>query len=519
MSYASIVGPGNVVLWEQGQPRKQKHSFAPMVNSAYVAPPQPARYTYPRARALKKLVLRTTASLDSTRCGWLWAGQSVLVLNDDDRTGRVRVGACLAEGMRPLGWVTKGKDGESFLQVVEEASRPGAQLNCSPRRVPWSAGSPRPQPTLAQEEQTAVRAANRRAMLQQARSAGPSGDKFLSRLGQAEQRDEQLSNRPKLSHRSHQIGGLLSAEELRQRAVEQLSLSPQSGSSEGFASKLGHALLSNGVNDDLLKHWDLNGNDKVSKVEFCVGIRKLLGVDKQQARVASSGKGAKRDTLKERAETEAIFDSIDVHHDGEVSLPMIMKTLSRLAARVKNADAGAARALEVQGARQRTVAAALNTAASETAALEVAESKGRALRHQATAGSLDVRLGALLRSRNMRVGDVIHDWDDDGDGGIDKKEFVHHIHALGLRDATVADCNALFEQLDEDHSGELDMTELRHALKNLLDAATAAETESKAQVKVIGERRQRARAAQQLALQVLERTGIQPQQQEQQPQQ
>ena len=132
--------------------------------------------------------------------------------------------------------------------------------------------------------------------------------------------------------------------------------------------------------------------------------------------------------------------------------------------------------------------------------------------------ALDVRVGELLRKRNMRIGDVIHDWDDDGDGQIDRSEFLRHLHSLGLTDVTRAESDKLFSSLDEDGSGELDMHELRHALKNLLEAATRAEAEGKAQNKLVGERRRVAAAAQNLALQVLQVTSQPVTQQVEKPQ-
>lgn len=119
-----------------------KHSFSPATNPSYVAPPQPARFTHSRARAMRKLVVRDAASLDSPVCGHVSAGQSVMVLKEETHIGRVYIGADFAEGVRPLGWVTGEKDGELYLSV-EDARPPGAMLNCSPRLQP-SRISPRP---------------------------------------------------------------------------------------------------------------------------------------------------------------------------------------------------------------------------------------------------------------------------------------------------------------------------------------------------------------------------------------
>lgn len=80
----------------------------------------PARYQYPRARVTKPLALRETSSLSSPKCGTLTPGTSVLIIDEVATEHRVRVASCRAAAMLPLGWVTRGKEGEDFLTVVQD---------------------------------------------------------------------------------------------------------------------------------------------------------------------------------------------------------------------------------------------------------------------------------------------------------------------------------------------------------------------------------------------------------------
>ena len=138
-SRAAVSAPDGEVLWSNGRRmRPPKHPFEPQIDTKpYELPKQPARYSMPKLRATRRLVLRSEASLDSDRCGVLEPGTSVLLIEAKGNTGRVRIGECRAQGVRPLGWVTQEKDGEVYLRVVEEASPPGGALSlrgytCSP---------------------------------------------------------------------------------------------------------------------------------------------------------------------------------------------------------------------------------------------------------------------------------------------------------------------------------------------------------------------------------------------------
>jgi hypothetical protein len=306
-------------------------TFEPEIGKAYHRPKLPARFSYPRARALRKLVLRAGESLDSDVCGHVPSGRSVMVLKESD--GRVFVGADFSEGVKPLGWATRQKDGEMYMAVEATPRAPGTELNCSPKRsslktslaLRHSGGGSSPRRTRSQErleqfnlEVASTRSApgaleRRRAIRRRggddrgggaggASSSGPGADQFLQRLGEAEQRDTWL-------------GGLWGPEELRRTAQEQLdqAMTNEDGASfETFASRIGRIIIKNELKvSDITSAMDRNGDKSVSRYEFCVGIRKILD---------AGGKKGEHGGQKEREDIEHLFDALDLDHSGELDL-------------------------------------------------------------------------------------------------------------------------------------------------------------------------------------------------------
>ena len=114
---------------------------------------------------------------------------------------------------------------------------------------------------------------------------------------------------------------------------------------------------------------------------------------------------------------------------------------------------------------------------------------------------MSAQIGSVLIKRNLRVGDVLRDWDEDNSGTIDPDEWYIHLKKLGIS-VTRRESDELFGELDPDGDGELTMEELRKVLKTLSDAATKEAAEEKAATKLVGERRRTARAAQEQAKQL-----------------
>ena len=145
--------------------------------------------------------------------------------------------------------------------------------------------------------------------------------------------------------------------------------------------------------------------------------------------------------------------------------------------------------------------------AAEKARSERRRSVERALEAPEAAGLLEARLFGLLKKRNLRVADVVREWDDDGSGTIDPAEFYGHIRALGLQGIQRQASDALFCKLDTDGSGELELPEVRKGLKALQEVAAEVEASEKALVRLVGQLRHAAHASQALAKQVYESVG------------
>ena len=205
----------------------------------------------------------------------------MLVIEQMAKIGRVRVGSFMAEGVRPLGWVTQQKDGQSFLTVVQEPSSPGVcghDLNCSSRLKSQIAAHRLTSSTFAHQLKT--RAASAGARL-------PSRSEIGRGDGAAE------------------LGGLLSSAKLRELASSYLSEATvaEGVSFETFSTKLGRILASKGGKVDyLVNEWDRSGDGSISKFEFAVGVRKMLEAELDVAKLREmQGGGAARQASRERA--------------------------------------------------------------------------------------------------------------------------------------------------------------------------------------------------------------------------
>ena len=104
-----------------------------------------------------------------------------------------------------------------------------------------------------------------------------------------------------------------------------------------------------------------------------------------------------------------------------------------------------------------------------------------------TADCLTVRsavpagVGLAILERQLKPKDLVQLWDKKGKGGVSKVEFRQGlIHSLGIS-AEMRAADILFDQLDDDGGGTLDLGELDLALRKVLDeAATREESETHA---------------------------------------
>ena len=117
----------------------------------------------------------------------------------------------------------------------------------------------------------------------------------------------------------------------------------------------------------------------------------------------------------------------------------VLKKLKDIAkAALERGGRGKERAASLQ-----VVAERFETAARDTDAYETADRETNENRASQKAGP---RLGALLKTRNMKIGEVVSKWDADGSGSVDVGEFRHHLRNLGFK-ATDAEIDGVFREV------------------------------------------------------------------------
>ena len=105
--------------------------------------------------------------------------------------------------------------------------------------------------------------------------------------------------------------------------------------------------------------------------------------------------------------------------------------------------------------------------------VKVQEARLRSLRDR----PLVVRLGEALHKQQIRPIDLLRNWDANNDGVVSRAEVYEQMCALNLRSPR-EECDELFDSLDEDASGVLELNELKKHLRKL----TAKAAESRAEI-------------------------------------
>ena len=78
--------------------------------------------------------------------------------------------------------------------------------------------------------------------------------------------------------------------------------------------------------------------------------------------------------------------------------------------------------------------------------------------------SVSQQIGEALADNGARVMDLFREWDTNGDGSVDKKEFRENMVKLGL-EVDKKEIDALFDSWDKDGGGSLDYKELGKLLR------------------------------------------------------
>ena len=131
----------------------------------------------------------------------------------------------------------------------------------------------------------------------------------------------------------------------------------------------------------------------------------------------------------------------------------------KLGTMVKVTRKSAASALWPSGQVEQVMNEYLKKAADEDAKLD--ESKK----------TLPVRVGEALVAKKIKVSELVQSWAKRGEEPINKMEFRQHVRKL-VKNPDSKQIDGLFEMLDEDHGGTIDVGELRAALKKLQDEAS-----------------------------------------------
>jgi Ca2+-binding EF-hand superfamily protein len=105
--------------------------------------------------------------------------------------------------------------------------------------------------------------------------------------------------------------------------------------------------------------------------------------------------------------------------------------------------------------------------------------------------SIQEQLLDAMKKNAVKLIDLFRDWDDDGNGAIDKKEMRQAVAALGF-EAPRKEVDAFFDSIDKDSSGFIEYEEFKKALS---DKGAAKATEERRKTIAAEKRKSEAKAA------------------------
>lgn len=191
---------------------------------------------------------------------------------------------------------------------------------------------------------------------------------------------------------------------------------------------------------DLFKTWDEDGSGEVDRKEFRRAMKSL---------------GFTADN----AEIDAVFAEFDTDGGGTIEFAELAKAL--------RGTAGG----------ESTLDAALQPGAvglGKTGMQHKLRSKDDVAMKRTKLGNVQIDLSSdvpvqqqlreILAANAVRVIDLFREWDDDGSGTIDQKEFRQALRAMGV-DAEPEHVNALFDSFDDDGGGTIEYAELARGLR------------------------------------------------------
>jgi len=225
--------------------------------------------------------------------------------------------------------------------------------------------------------------------------------------------------------------------------------------------QVGDVLLTKNIRIvDLLKLWDPNGDGQILRAEFRLNLR-ALGLDLNFQ------------------EADLLFDTYDGDKSGSIEVDELKTAFTKLKEAAK-----VVRAQLIEPRRRAKVlrdrAAAAQEAASAVAQAEQLEKELRELK-AGLESTLDVQLGLILVRRKIKVGELVGTWTKSHvvQRELSKKEFREHVRMLLPPTVNGASSprmliDSLFDAIDTDGSGYLDLSEAKVALKDLQQKAADA---------------------------------------------
>ena len=194
---------------------------------------------------------------------------------------------------------------------------------------------------------------------------------------------------------------------------------------------------------DLFRAWDEDASGTVDKKEFHKAVRSLGFAIEQE-------------------HTDAVFDTLDVDGSGALEY----KELNEMLRKGVGADGTKSNLKRMQGKqadRSRMAKVTRKNLDSNYVSARVSALPPM-VKLDASAGSIQEQLTQLLQDHSVKLIDLFREWDDDGNGALDKKEMRQAIAALGY-DAPKKEIDAFFESIDDDNNGWIEFAELKEALK------------------------------------------------------
>ena len=192
---------------------------------------------------------------------------------------------------------------------------------------------------------------------------------------------------------------------------------------------------------DLFRKWDEDKSGKIDKKEFTKAVQ-ALGFDVTDAEAAN------------------VFDELDEDKSGELEYKEL-NTMLR-----KSAGSEAAKNNLKRGTmadRSRTAELTAKNINANYVGSRVAALPPMVQLDPTSAVPIQAQLGKALAEHSVKLIDLFRDWDDDGNGAIDSKEFRRAVAALGY-DVPKKESDDLFKKLDHSGDGFIEYPEMKKAL-------------------------------------------------------